>query len=80
MVPINFKFVKSNIPKYTRTIKSMQEVLKALGYFPNNQDCTGLWYSLTDIAVKKFCINYGITFMEGRKMWKELEDKLLFFQ
>jgi len=77
--PINFKFIKSTVPPYTRTTASMQDILKALGYFPVNQQSTGYWGSITDMAVIEFCKNFGIAFVTGRKMWPELEQKLLTF-
>lgn len=78
--PINFKFVKSaTVPIYTGTITSMQDILKALGFFPSNQQSTGYFGSITENAVRDFCKAYGLIFKEGRKIWPELESKLYSF-
>jgi hypothetical protein len=79
--PRNFLFTKEqNIPVYTGTVKSMQAILQALGYFPNDPTLlTGAWYSITDNAVREFCKAYGLAFVAGRKLWPELEQKLISF-
>jgi len=76
--PRNFVFVKENtLPIYAGTVKSMQEVLQALGFFPNDKTLlTGYFGSITENAVRDFCKAYGLTFVPGRKMWAELENKL----
>jgi hypothetical protein len=79
--PRNFVFTKEqNIPVYTGTVKSMQAILQALGYFPNDPTLlTNFWGSITDNSVREFCSAYGLAFMAGRKLWPELEKKLSTF-
>jgi hypothetical protein len=79
--PRNFVFTKEQtIPVYTGTVKSMQAVLQALGHFPNDPTLlTGFWGSISDKAVYDFCKAYGIAFVAGRKLWPELETKLISF-
>jgi hypothetical protein len=79
--PRNFKFTKEkNIPIFTGTVKSMQAILQALGYFPDDKTLlTGFWGSITDNAVSEFCKAYGLAFVAGRKLWPELEKKLYSF-
>ena len=71
---------EENVPIYAGTVKSMQAVLQTLGFFPNDPTLlTGNWYSVTDNAVREFCKAYGLAFVAGRKLWPELETKLISF-
>lgn len=72
--PISFKWVKDKtIPVYAGTIQSMQDVLRALGYFPNNQNSTGYFGSITLKAVREFCIINNIQFKNQYSIWPELD-------
>jgi hypothetical protein len=76
--PRNFVFTKeTSVPIYAGTVKSMQAILQALGFFPNDPSLlTGYFGSITENAVRDFCKVYAITFVPGRKVWLELEKKL----
>lgn len=79
--PRNFKFTKEEVvPIYAGTVKSMQAILQALGFFPNDPTLlTGYFGSITENAVRDFCKAYGLAFVAGRKVWPELEQKLYSF-
>lgn len=52
--PMNFKFEPIDKPKFDGTVKSLQDCLKHLGYFPTNVESTGYFGELTKQALIKF--------------------------
>ncbi len=57
----NFAFEQIDVkPKYTETIISLQDCLKAEGLFPSNISSTGFFGPITIKAVNAFQVKYGI--------------------
>jgi hypothetical protein len=76
--PKRFKFEPASmLLTYTGTTRSMQDCFRSDGLFPLDVESIANWGPMTDESVKKFCSKYGVTFVPGRKMWQELENKLL---
>lgn len=51
---MNFKFEQGDKPIFDGTVKSLQDCLKYLGYFPSNVESTGVFGELTKQALIKF--------------------------
>ena len=73
---MDFKTSEISKPVFTGSISSMQDCLKYEKLFPTNTDSTGLWYGITDKAVKLFCIKYDLKVPADRSITPELSGKL----